>query len=331
MLPTWQLKIQDILTFKIFKNQYKEFLEAVKSLKSAGMKDLIFDLRGNSGGYFDQAFLLANEFLKKGELIVYMEGTHRKRQDFYADNSGTCQEVGLKVLIDEGSASSSEIFAGAIQDNDRGVVIGRRSFGKGLVQEPIYFTDKSGIRLTVARFYTPTGRSIQKPYSKDYQYDIYERYRHGEMSSADSIKKNDSLKFVTPKGKIVYGGGGITPDVFVPIDTIGVNKFYLKASNLGLAFKFSSSIADEFRPKLREINDMKGLQKLFSTIDFEERFLKYAASNKQIPSPKEWNECKGIIITQVKALFGRYSKLDDKAFYPIMAGIDNVMKVATEQ
>ncbi|OFY40403.1 MAG: hypothetical protein A2X18_03615 [Bacteroidetes bacterium GWF2_40_14] len=316
---------------KFSRTSHKEFLEAVKQLKSEGMKDLIFDLRSNSGGYFDQAFLLANEFLKKGELIVYMEGMHRKRQDFFADNSGTCNGIGLKVLIDEGSASSSEIFAGAIQDNDRGVVIGRRSFGKGLVQEPIYFTDKSGIRLTVARFYTPTGRSIQKPYSKDYQYDIYERFKHGEMSSADSIRKNDSLKFTTPKGKIVYGGGGITPDIFVPIDTIGVNDFFVKASNQGLAFRFSSQMADIYRPVLKNIKDIKSLNNFFATVNFEQRFLKYAEINKLVPKNDEWARCKDIIITQIKALVGRYSPLDDLAFYPIMAEIDNVMKVATGQ
>ncbi|MEN6619062.1 MAG: S41 family peptidase [Rikenellaceae bacterium] len=316
---------------KFSRTSHKEFLEAVKDLKNDGMKDLIFDLRGNNGGYFDQAFLLANEFLKKGELIVYMEGLHRKRQDFFADNNGTCNDIGLKVLIDEGSASSSEIFAGAIQDNDRGVVIGRRSFGKGLVQEPINFTDKSGIRLTVARFYTPTGRSIQKPYSKDYQYDILERYKHGEMSFADSIRKNDSLKFTTPKGKIVYGGGGITPDIFVPVDTVGVNDFFIKASNQGLAFKFSSLMADEYRPKLKDIKDIKSLNMLFSSIDFEKRFLIYAATNNLKPKNGEWSQCRDVILTQIKALVGRYSPLDDEAFYPIMAEIDKVMKIATEQ
>lgn len=313
------------------KTSHTEFLQSVTELKKEGMKDLIFDLRGNNGGYFDQAFLLANEFLKKGEMIVYMKGLHRKRQDFLADNNGICNEIGLKVLIDEGSASSSEIFAGAIQDNDRGVVIGRRSFGKGLVQEPIYFTDKSGIRLTVARFYTPTGRSIQKPYSKDYRYDILERYKHGEMEYADSIKKNDSLKFTTPKGKIVYGGGGITPDIFVPMDTVGVNKYFIKASNQGLAFRFSSLMADEYRPRLKNIKDIGSLNRFFSEVNFEQRFLKYAEANNLKPSNTEWIECRDIMLTQIKALVGRYSPLDDRAFYPTMAKIDNVMKIATEQ
>jgi len=315
---------------KFTKTSYEEFLKAALELKEKGMKELIFDLRGNAGGYFDQAFLIANEFLDKGQMIVYMQGLHRPRQDFKADGKGKLKDIALKVLIDEGSASSSEIFAGAIQDNDRGTVIGRRSFGKGLVQEPIYFSDKSGIRLTVARFYTPTGRSIQKPYSKDYQYDIIERYKHGELTYADSIKKNDSLKYTTPKGKIVYGGGGITPDVFVPIDTVGVNHFLIEVSNKGLPFKFSSMIADAYRPALQNIRDLQSMETLFSKMNLEQRFLKYAADNKLVPSSKEWEESKYIITTQIKALVGRYSPLDDEAFYPIMAEIDNVIKKAIE-
>jgi len=315
---------------KFTKTSYEEVLKAALELKEKGMKELVFDLRGNAGGYFDQAFLIANEFLDKGQMIVYMQGLHRPRQDFKADGKGKLKDIALKVLIDEGSASSSEIFAGAIQDNDRGTVIGRRSFGKGLVQEPIYFSDKSGIRLTVARFYTPTGRSIQKPYSKDYQYDIIERYKHGELTYADSIKKNDSLKYTTPKGKIVYGGGGITPDVFVPIDTIGVNHFLIEVSNKGLPFKFSSMMADSYRPVLQNIKDLQSLKAVFSKMNLEQRFLKYAADNKLEPSSKEWEESKYIIITQIKALIGRYSPLDDEAFYPIMAEIDNVIQKAIE-
>jgi len=316
---------------KFTRTSYEEVLTAALDLKKRGMKNLVFDLRGNSGGYFDQAFLMANEFLKKGEMVVYMKGAHRAREDFKADGKGKLTDIGLKVLIDEGSASSSEIFAGAIQDNDRGLVIGRRSFGKGLVQEPINFSDKSGIRLTVARFYTPTGRSIQKPYSKNYAYDIYERYKHGEMTSADSIKQNDSLKYKTPKGKIVYGGGGITPDIFVPMDTSGVNNFLIKVSNSGLPFKFSSTMADAFRPALKGVKDLASLEKLLNSMNLESKFLNYAAQRKMKPSPKEWKECKEIVLIQIKALIGRYSPLDDEAFYPIMAQIDNVMKTAIEQ
>jgi len=313
---------------KFTRTSYEEVLKAALELKKMGMKDLIFDLRGNSGGYFDQAFLMANEFLKKDEMIVYMQGAHRARQDFKADGKGKLTDIGIKVLIDEGSASSSEIFAGAIQDNDRGTVLGRRSYGKGLVQEPINFSDKSGIRLTVARFYTPTGRSIQKPYSRNYEYDIIERYRHGEMTTADSIKQNDSLKYKTLGGKVVYGGGGITPDIFVPVDTTGINDFLINASNKGLPFKFSSTIADQYRPQLKGIKDLATLERLLGTMNLESKFLKYAAENKMVPTTKEWKECKDIIITQVKALVGRYSPMDDEAFYPIMSAVDNVMQKA---
>ena len=313
---------------KFSKTSHEEFLSALKSLAAQGMKKLIFDLRGNSGGYFDQSLLLSNEFLEKGQLIVYMQGMKRKRQDFHANGKGIARDIELKVLIDEGSASSSEIFAGAIQDNDRGTIIGRRSFGKGLVQEPIYFSDKSGLRLTVARFYTPTGRSIQKPYSDDYRYDILERYRHGEMTSADSIRKNDSLKYITPGGKTVYGGGGIIPDIFVPLDTMGVNKFFVNASNMGLPFKYSSTLADRYRRELNEIKDIASLYKLMESINIEDGFLKFAAFNKLVPEKREWEESREVIISQIKALFGRYSVLDDLAFYPIIAGIDNVMTEA---
>ena len=253
---------------KFTRTTYKEFREASAKLLDAGMEHLIFDLRNNTGGYFDQALMLSNEFLQKGEQIVYMEGRERPRQEFDADGRGSLKDIRLSVLIDEGTASSSEIFSGAIQDNDRGVIVGRRSFGKGLVQEPIYFTDKSGIRLTVARFYTPTGRCIQKPYTENYQYDIFERYNHGEMTVADSIRRNDSLKFVTPGGKTVYGGGGIIPDVFVPLDTAGVTNFLIAVNRKSLQVKYSIKLADMYRAQLRNVKDFGDLEELVSTINF---------------------------------------------------------------
>lgn len=316
---------------KFTKTSYMEFMSALTELRSKGMKSLIFDLRNNSGGYFDQALLMSNEFLNKGELIVYMQGRHRARQDFFADNSGKFRDISLKVLIDEGSASSSEIFAGAIQDNDRGEILGRRSFGKGLVQEPIYFSDNSGIRLTVARFYTPTGRSIQKPYSDNYREDIIERFRHGEMLNADSIKVNDSLKFKTPKGKIVYGGGGIIPDIFVPIDTTNVGNFFVKVSNAGLTFRFSARMADEYRQTLNKITTLPQLYDFFSNVSFDTKFLDFASKNG-IPAGKgEWEESKDLILNHVKAFVGRYTPLDDNAFYPILLEKDNVIKAAIGQ
>lgn len=310
---------------KFTKSSYKEFLESVVPLKEQGMKHLVFDLRGNTGGYLDQALLLSNEFLQKEQLIVYMKGAHRKKEEFFADGTGKLIDVNLYVLIDETSASSSEIFAGAIQDNDRGTIFGRRSYGKGLVQEPIYFTDKSGIRLTVARFYTPTGRCIQKPYSEDYKYDIYERYRHGEMIAADSIRVNDSLKYVTPKGKVVYGGGGIIPDEFVPIDTVGVTDFLIKCNRKSLAIKYSNELARELRSELREVKTFQQYNKLISGVDIKGGFLNYARENGVVPRSGEWKISEQVIIMQIKALVGRYTILDDNAFYPYILEIDNVM------
>lgn len=315
---------------KFTKTSYKEFMRAVAPLAEQGLRNLIFDLRDNTGGYLDQALMLSNEFLKSKELIVYMEGLHRERQDFYADGYGALQNVGLYVLINEASASSSEIFAGAMQDNDRATIVGRRSFGKGLVQEPVYFTDKSGIRLTVARFYTPTGRSIQKPYSDDYAYDILERYRHGEMVSADSIKRVDSLKFLTPMGKVVYGGGGIIPDVFVPIDTVGVTDFLIDVNRKSLTIKYSNLLADRYRAHLREVEDLEDLENLISKIDIESGFLAYAKENGVVPKRGEWNESKDIIVLQLKGLFGRYTVLDDNAFYPYILQVDNVIDKVKE-
>ena len=244
---------------KFTRTTYKEVSEASSKLVKQGMSKLIFDLRDNTGGYFDQALLLSNMFLQRGDMIVYMEGKHRARQDFDADGRGALKDVEISVLIDEGTASSSEIFAGAIQDNDRGVIVGRRSFGKGLVQEPINFSDGSGVRLTVARFYTPSGRCIQKPYDKDYAYDIYERYAHGEMVSADSMKVDTTAVFYTVKGRRVYGGGGIMPDIFVPMDTTKVTKFYMECNRKATAMRFASSIFDKYRGTLSQIDDFDRL------------------------------------------------------------------------
>lgn len=308
---------------KFTRTSYKEFLKAMEGIREKGVKELIFDLRDNSGGYLDQALLLSNEFLAKGELIVYMQGIHRSRQDFFADGNGKWQDVKLSVLVNENSASSSEIFAGAIQDNDRGTIVGRRSYGKGLVQEPIYFSDKSGIRLTVARFYTPTGRCIQKPYSADYEYDILERYKHGEMMVADSIKRNDSLQYTTPKGKVVYGGGGIIPDLFVPLDTTGVTDFLIAVNRKSLQVKYSIKLADRYRAQLREVKTFLQLEKLIASIDIENGFLAFAKENKLVPKPGEWGKSREPLVLQIKGLFGRYSSLDDHAFYPYILQIDN--------
>ena len=315
---------------KFSKTSYREFMAAMIPLVSQGVESLIFDLRDNTGGYLDQALLLSKEFLQAGQTVVYMEGLHRQRQEFKADGTGLLKDIKLYVLVNENSASSSEIFAGAIQDNDRGTIVGRRSYGKGLVQEPVYFTDKSGIRLTVARFYTPTGRCIQKPYSEDYRMDILERYRHGEMVSADSIKRADSLKFITPGGKVVYGGGGIIPDVFVPIDTVGVTDFLIAANRKSLVVKYSNELADKYRAQLRQVESFEDLEKLIATIDMEGGFLAYARKNGVVPKAGEWKESKDIVVQQLCGLFGRYTVLDDNAFYPYILKLDNVVDKVKE-
>lgn len=314
---------------KFSRTTYKEFKEASAELLANGMEHLVFDLRNNTGGYFDQALRLSNEFLQAGSQIVYMEGRERPRQEFDADGRGALTDVRLSVLIDEGSASSSEIFAGAIQDNDRGVIVGRRSFGKGLVQEPINFTDGSGLRLTVARFYTPSGRCIQKPYDKDYEYDIYERYAHGEMTSADSMKVDTTAVFYTVKGRPVYGGGGIIPDVFVPMDTTKASKFYISCSKKATPLRFASAMFDKYKGELSTIDDFSRLETYFESIDLGAQFLEYAEKVDGIkPAAGEWDESKPYMMPHILALVGRYSKLDDEAFYRFYLPIDDTIQAA---
>lgn len=314
---------------KFTRTTYKEFTEAAESLVDKGMTRLIFDLRDNSGGYFDQSWKLANEFLERGDEVVYMEGLHRPRQNFDADGRGSLKNVLLSVLIDEGTASSSEIFSGAIQDNDRGVIVGRRSFGKGLVQEPVNFTDGSGIRLTVSRFYTPSGRCIQKPYDKDYAYDIYERYAHGEMTSADSMKVDTTAVFYTVKGRRVYGGGGIIPDVFVPMDTTKATTFYINCNKKATQMRFAQSMFDKYRGTLAGINDFDRLDKWLDEVGLASQFLEYASRVDGLkPEEGEWAETESYMMPQLKALVGRFSKLGDEAFYRFYLPVDDTIQAA---
>ena len=316
---------------KFTRTTYKEFSQASEKLLGMGMKKLIFDLRNNTGGYFDQALLLSNEFLEKGDGVVYMEGRHRPRQDYNADGRGKLKDIEISVLIDEGTASSSEIFSGAIQDNDRGTIIGRRSFGKGLVQEPINFTDGSGIRLTVARFYTPSGRCIQKPYGKDYAYDIFERYAHGEMTSADSMKVDTTALYYTVKGRRVYGGGGIIPDVFVPIDTTKATKFYLACNKKATTVRFASAMFDKYKSELVKISDFNVLSGYLKQIDLEHQFLDYASRVDGIKAkPGEWEITKSYMMPQINGLVGRYSKVGEEAFYRYYLPIDDTIQKALE-
>ena len=314
---------------KFTRTTYKEFTEAADKLLAQGMTRLLFDLRDNTGGYFDQAWKLANEFLEKGDEVVYMEGRRRLRQDFDADGRGRLRNVQISVLIDEGTASSSEIFAGAIQDNDRGVIVGRRSFGKGLVQEPINFTDGSGIRLTVSRFHTPSGRCIQKPYGDDYQYDIYERYAHGEMTSADSMKVDTTAVYYTVRGRRVYGGGGIIPDIFVPMDTTRATKFYINCNKKATLMRFAQTMFDKYRSDLSGINDFNRLDNYLDQIDVASQFLAFAAKVDGLkPKEGEWEESAPYMMPQLKALVGRFSKLGDEAFYRFYLPVDDTILAA---
>ena len=307
-----------------------EFAAATLELCSAGMKHLVFDLRDNTGGYLDQALNLSNLFLPKGAGIVYLEGLHRPKEEYKADGKGFLQDIGLTVLINESTASSSEIFAGSIQDNDRGKIVGRRSFGKGLVQEPLFFTDGSGVRITVARYYTPSGRCIQKPYGEDYEYDIFKRYADGEMTEADSIKVNKDEVYYTVGGREVYGGGGIVPDVFVPIDTTKVTSFYMQCTRKATTMRYASAYFDGHKAELSSIDTYDALLKYLDDAGLESGFLRFAAEKDGIKPENvaEWKESAEYMMPQIRALIGRYSKLGDKAYYHIFLEIDETYKKA---
>ena len=263
-------------------NTYPELLIALAKLSQEGFSNLVIDLRNNTGGYLASAVQIANEFLSKGQLIVYTEGRKSPRQDYRSDGRGSYQNLPLVVLIDEASASASEILAGSIQDNDRGTIIGRRSFGKGLVQQPIEFSDHSMIRLTVARYYTPSGRCIQKPYTsgsdKNYEEDLLTRYQHGEFFSQDSIK-HTGPEYHTGNGRVVYGGGGITPDIFVPEDTLGMTSYYKEASMSGMILQFAFNYTDENRSKMNDFKSASGLEHYLKRQNIVEKFVTWADKN----------------------------------------------------
>ena len=267
---------------KFGETTYPEMLIALAQLHQSNCQGTIIDLRANTGGYMGSAIQMVNEFLPKGKLIVYTEGRKAPREDYFSNGTGSSQQLPIIVLLDEGSASASEIFAGAIQDNDRGTVIGRRSFGKGLVQQPIEFSDGSAIRLTIARYYTPSGRCIQKPYKKgkdeQYEMDILTRYEHGEFFSEDSIKQDESHIYYTSLGRPVYGGGGIMPDIFVPQDTTGVTSYFSMAVNRGLTIQFAFQYTDQNRQKLQQYETADDLLKFLKKQHILEKFAQFAES-----------------------------------------------------
>jgi carboxyl-terminal processing protease len=312
---------------------YDEYMEAFEKLQKQGMQQLIVDLRGNGGGYLNTAVDIADEFLGDGKEVVYTIGKARPRTDYKATSRGSFEHGKLMVLIDDGSASASEILSGALQDNDRATIIGRRSFGKGLVQEQSEFTDGSAVRLTIARYYTPTGRCIQKSYAdglEAYYDEENSRYKNGELENADSIKVNDSLKFKTPAGKIVYGGGGITPDVFVGIDTAGRTLYLSEVLYNGLVNDFAFQYSDQEREKLKAYKTAENYNKSFEiTSAIFNDFIAFAEKNNVKRNDKEIALSEGILKNQLKALIARNIWNND-GFYQVIQSQDNVLKKAVQ-
>lgn len=321
---------------KFAQNTYAEFLQAINSLRTRGAKSFILDLRGNSGGLLDQAILMANEFLDPYSPIVATKGRNElENANWVADGTGTFNDVPLIVLTDEFSASSSEIVTGAIQDNDRGLVIGRRTFGKGLVQRAITLPDSSQMRLTVQRYYTPSGRCIQKTFTRgendSYESEILDRYANGEIFSADSIKFDPAKVFSTAGGRKVYGGGGITPDVFIPSDTTGYSSYYLAVANAGLLQKFAYEYADLNRTELSKAKDVQQLlRKLPGRDILLSAFVRYAVTNGV---PARWyyiNISANLIVNQLRALIAG-DILGTNAYYEIFNANDPAVRRAVEE
>ena len=311
---------------------FMEYVEAVEKLQSRGMKKLILDLRGNGGGYLDAATNIADQFLPENALIVYTEGKSKPRANLFASARGLNLETDIVILIDEWSASASEILAGAIQDNDRGLIVGRRSYGKGLVQTQTMFTDGSGVRLTVARYFTPSGRSIQKPYDKGndtYYSELFERYSHGEFFNADSIKFADSLKYFTPSGRVVYGGGGIMPDVFLPSDTTDITPYFSQLTRRGLIYRFAFDYADKNRTNLTKFTSASELEAYMDKQGLLQKFLQFAEKEGLKRNEQEIAKSSLIIHTQLKAYIAR-NILDNEGFYPIIKAIDNTLLKSIE-
>lgn len=318
-------KIGYVKINKFGSNTYSEFLTSVINLMADGAEKFVIDLRGNGGGFMEPAVLMANEFLPAGSPIVSMRGkTTPDERPTFSDGSGSLLDKELVVLIDEVSASASEIFAGAIQDNDRGLVIGRRSFGKGLVQNQMELPDSSAIRLTIARYYTPSGRCIQKTYAPgtDYDRDIINRYEHGEFYSADSIKLDKSLAFETLHGRTVYGGGGIMPDIFVPNDTAGITSYYLNVVNAGLIQKYTFDYTDRNRDRLEKTKDVATLLRMLPDDDtLLQDFVSYSQKAGVAPRWYYINISRDLIVNQLKAMITR-NALGVEGYFKVFNELD---------
>ena len=297
------------------------------------MRKLVVDLRDNEGGVLPIAIQMVNEFLEAERLILYTQGQASPRADYLSNGQGNFKDLPLDVLINEFSASASEIFAGAIQDNDRGRIIGRRSFGKGLVQEQRMLADGSALRLTVARYYTPSGRSIQKPYDKGkmaYYNDIYERMMHGEFEQKDSITFDENLKYTTVGGRTVYGGGGIMPDIFVPADTAGGSRYLAEVSRTAYLYDYTFDFMDRHRQEMTGLKNYKELQAYLKQFDLVEEMANYAARRGLKRDERGIRESGAIMRNRIEAYIGRHL-LDDDGFYPILGEMDNTLKEAIEQ
>ncbi len=306
---------------------YEEFMAAMAKLDNGGADKLIIDLRGNPGGYLSAVIRMVNELLDKNELIVYTAGRTQPKREFKSEQRGKYFGKKVVILVDEFSASASEIFAGAVQDNDRGTILGRRTFGKGLVQEQIPFYDGSAIRLTVARYYTPSGRCIQKPYTKgtdDYYADITRRFTHGEFGQKDSIHLADTAKYYTRLKRVVYGGGGIMPDIFVPADTIGNSTYLFKLMQKGLVYQYAFDYADKHRSELSNLKSGAEFMKLLRSRSIFNDFLQYAVKNG-VASNEEGIRISGNIIeTQLMAYIAR-NIIGEEGFYAVISTIDNTL------
>ena len=322
---------------KFADNTYSEFLQALAQLRYDGAKAYIIDLRGNGGGYMNPSVLISNEFLPAGKLIVMTKGLHAiDNSVLFSDGSGSFANENIVVLVDEFTASSSEIFAGAMQDNDRGLIIGRRTFGKGLVQRSFELPDSSEMRLTVQRYYTPSGRCIQKTYKAghngEYETEIFDRYDRGEIFSADSVKVDSTLIFHTTTGRPVYGGGGIIPDIFVPSDTSGVTNYYIKVANAGLLRKFAYEYADLNRDRLNESRTTNELLNMLPSDNvLLQSFVNYAQTKGKVtPRPYYINISAPLIVNQIKALIAR-DIVGMDGYFEIINSTDPVMLEAIRQ
>lgn len=315
-------------------NTYGEFVNALNTLSKQGMRKVIVDLRDNEGGILPIAIQMVNEFLPEGRLILYTQGKAYPRMDYKSNGKGKFQDIPLTVLINEFSASASEIFAGAIQDNDRGTIIGRRSFGKGLVQEQRPLADGSALRLTIARYYIPSGRSIQKPYDQGkekYYNDIYQRLLHGEFGQKDSIHFDENLKYETIGGRTVYGGGGVMPDIFVPADTAGYSAYLVEVSRKNqYLYEYTFDFMDRHRSEMKNIKDYKQLLKYLSRFDLVNEMADYAAKRGVKRDAKGIQTSYSILDNNIKAFIGRHV-LDDDGFYPIFYMDDITVKKAVEE